>query len=121
MLISSFSLASSASQTNHHLLVRSCGGHNTRRKSYLVLTKHFVLNSVFCHGLALDALVALRTEERDSSAHICLWKLLAAWQQQGRERHEFLVLWSWFGYNGCCLFLPFLISMLSGSFIFNVI
>lgn len=97
MLISSFSLVSSASQTNRHLLVCSCGDHNTTRKFHLVLTKRFVLNSVFSHGLPLDALVALRTEERDRSAHICLWKLLAVWQQQGRERHEFLVLWPYFG------------------------
>lgn len=42
MLISSFFAVSSASQTNHHLLVCGCGVCKATRKPALVLTQHFV-------------------------------------------------------------------------------
>lgn len=62
MLISSFFAVSSASQTNHHLLVCGCGVCKATRKPALVLTQHFVWHSTFCQVLAVVAVVALRAD-----------------------------------------------------------
>lgn len=62
MLISSFFAVSSASQTNHHLLVCGCRVCKATRKPALVLTQHFVWHSIFCQVLAVVVVVALRAD-----------------------------------------------------------